>query len=71
MEVGVGDTSVPLVRLVNSEVRYHAPAHKLLRHKLSCKGDVFFQRKFVLQGNIKTICKLGFGVLLYFLNGVP
>ena len=34
MKVGVRNTAVLLVRLVDGEVGNHAPAHKLLGHKL-------------------------------------
>ncbi len=71
MKMGIGDTAVLLVRLVDGEVGNHAPAHKLLRNKLPCKSDVFLQRKFVLQGNVKAICKLGFLAALGLLHGVP
>ena len=71
MKVGVRNTAVLLVRLVDGEVGNHAPAHKLLRNKLPCKSDVFLQRKFVLQGNVKAICKLGFLAALGLLHGVP
>ncbi len=71
MKMGIGDTAVLLVRLVDGEVGNHAPAHKLLGHKLPRKNDVFFQRKFVLQGNVKAVCKLGFLAALGLLHGVP
>lgn len=63
--------AVFLVRLVDGKAGNHAPAHKLLRYKLPCNSDVLFQRKFVLQGNIKAICKLGFLAALDLLHGVP
>ena len=71
VKVGVRDAAVLLVRLVDGEVSNHAPAHKLLRYKLPCKSDIFLQRKFVLQGNVKAICKLGFLATLGLLYGVP
>lgn len=71
MKMGVRNTAVLLVRLVDGKVGNHAPTHKLLRNKLPCKSDVFLQRKFVLQGNVKAICKLGFFAALGLLYGVP
>ena len=71
MKVRVRNTAVLLVRLVDGKVGNHAPAHKLLRNKLPCKSDVFLQRKFVLQGNIKAIRKLGLLAALGLLHGVP
>lgn len=60
MEVRIGDTTVLLVRLVDGEVHHHAPAHKLFRYKLPCEGDVFFQGKLVLQGNVKLYASWAF-----------
>ncbi len=71
MKMGIGDTAVLLVRLVDGEVGNHAPAHKLLGHKLPRKNDVFFQRKFVLQGNVKAVCELGSLAPFHLLHGVP
>ena len=71
MEVRVLDTTVHLVRLVYGEVCYHATAHKLLQQKLPCKGDVLLHGEFVLQSNVKTVCKLCFFSTLGFLNGIP
>ena len=47
------------VWLVYSEVNHHATAHKVLQQKLHCKSDVFRKGKFILQGNVKAVCKLG------------
>ena len=69
--MGVKDAAVLFVWLVNGEVGNHATAHKLLGNKLPCKSDVLIKRKFVLQGNIKAICKLGFLAALGLLHGVP
>ncbi len=66
----VGNATI-LVRLVDSVIHDHAPADKLFQTKLPCKGDILVKRKFVLQGNIKAVRKLGLGVLLRFLHGVP
>ena len=71
MEVRILDAAVLLVRLVNGEVHYHATAHKVLQQKLPCKGDVLLHGEFVLQGNVKAVCKLGFFPALGFLYGVP
>ena len=67
----IRNTAVLLVRLVDGEVGNHAPTYKLLGHKLPCKSDVLIKRKFVLQGNVKAVCKLGFLAALSFLHGVP
>ena len=69
--MGVGDAPVLLVGLVYGEVHHHAPADKLLQQKLPCKGDVFFQRKLVLQGNIKAVRKLGVLAALGGFQRVP
>ena len=71
MEVGVGYAPVLLVGPVYGEVRHHATADKLLQQKPPCEGGVFFQRKLVLQGNIKTVRKLGVLAALGVLHGVP
>ena len=71
MEMRVLDAAVLPVRLVYGEIHYHAPANKVLQQKLPCKGDVLLHREFVLQGNVKTVCKLGFLPTLGFLYGVP
>ena len=71
MEVRVLDTAVLLVRLVYGEVHHHTTAHKLLQQKLPCKGDVLLHGESVLQGNVKTVCKLGFLPVLGLLYGIP
>ena len=63
--------AVLLVWLVNDKVNGHAPAHEIIQQKLPCKSDVLIQRKLVLQGNIKAVCKLGFLAALRFFHGVP
>ena len=59
------------VGLVYGEVNHHAPAHKVLQQKLPCKSDVFLKGKFILQGNVKAVCKLGVLSTLGFFHGVP
>ena len=49
----------------------HATAHKLLQQKFPCQSDVFFKGKFILQGNVKAVCKLGVLSTLGFFHGVP
>ena len=49
----------------------NAPAHKVLQQKLPCKSDVFLKGKFILQGNVKAVCKLGVLPTLGFFHGVP
>ena len=71
MEVRVLDAAVLSVWLMHGEIHYHAPANKVLQQKLPCKGDVFLYGKLVLQGNVKTVCKLGFLPALGLLYGVP
>ena len=71
MEVQVLDAAILLARRMNGKVHHHAPAHKVLQQKLPCKVDVLLHGKLVLQGNIKATCKLGFGVFLNILHGVP
>ncbi len=71
MKMGIRDASVLLVRLVDGEVGNHAPAGKLIGNELPCKSDVLVKRKFVLQGNVKTVCKLGFLTTFGLLHGVP
>ena len=71
MKMRVPDTAVLLVRLVNGKVHHHAPAHKIVQQKSPCKVDVLFHGELVLQGNVKTICKLCFGVFLDLLHGIP
>ena len=71
MEVRVLDTAVISVWLVYGEIHYHAPANKVLQQKLPCKGDVLLHGEFVLQSNVKTVCKLCFLTALGFLYGIP
>ena len=71
MEVRVGYASVLPVWLVYGEVNHHAPAHKVLQQKLPCKSDIFLKGKFILQGNVKAVCKLGVLSTLGFFHGVP
>lgn len=71
MEVRVLDAAVLSVWLVYGEIHYHAPANKVLQQKLPCKGDVLLHGEFVLQSNVKTVCKLCFLTALGFLDGVP
>ena len=71
MKMWVENAAVLLVRLVYGEVNHHAPAHKLLQQKLPCKSDVFLKGKFILQGNVKAVCKLGVLSTLGFFHGVP
>ena len=71
MEVRVLDAAVLSVWLVYGEVYYHATGHKVLQQKLPCEGDVLLHGEFVLQGNVKTVCKLGFLPALGLLYGVP
>ena len=73
--VTAADTAtLPLVSAPTT-VRYrnmhHAPVHKVLEQKLPCKADVLLHGELVLQGNVKTVCKLGFLSALNFLHGVP
>ena len=73
--VTAADTAtLPLVSAPTT-VRYrnmhHAPVHKVLEQKLPCKADVLLHGELVLQGNVKTVCKLGFGAFLDLLYGVP
>ena len=49
----------------------HATAHKLLQQKFPCQSDVFFKGKLILQGNLKTVCKLCRLSMLGFFHGVP
>ena len=71
MEVRVLDTAVLSVWLVYGKIHYHTTAHKLLQQKLPCQGDVLLHGKLVLQGNVKTVCKLGFLPALGLLYGIP
>ena len=71
MEMWVGDTALFLVRGVKGKVGNHTICHKLLLHKLPRQLYIFFHRQFILHSNVKRIGKLGFGVLLTFLHGVP
>lgn len=38
---------------------------------MPCKCDVFFHGKLVLQGYVKTVCKLGFPSSFRFFYGIP
>lgn len=60
MKMGIGNTAFLLVGLVYGEVHHHTTAHKVFQQKLPCKGDVLLHGEFVLQGNVKTVCKLCF-----------
>jgi len=71
MKMWIRDTAVLLVRLVDGEVYNHTSADKLIGNELPCKSDVLVKRKFVLQGNVKAVCRLGFLAALGFLHGVP
>ena len=71
MKMRVLDAAVLLIRLMNGIVRHHAPAHTLLQQKMPCKLNVLLHGKLVLQGNVKTICKLGSLSTFHFLHGVP
>jgi hypothetical protein len=71
MKMRVWYAAVLPVWLVYGEVNHHAPAHKVLQQKLPCKSDVFLKGKFILQGNVKAVCKLGVLSTLGFFHGVP
>lgn len=53
------------------EIRNHTPADKLFQQKLFCQRDILLKGEFVLQGNVKAVGQLGFGVFFRFLNSVP
>ena len=68
----VDDIAAVLTLLfVKGHINGHAPADKLPKQKFPCQSDVFFKRKFILQGNFKTVCKLGVLTTLGFFNCVP
>ena len=71
MKMWVWYAAVLPVWLVYGEVNHHAPAHKVLQQKLPCKSDVFLKGKFILQGNVKAVCKLGVLSTLGFFHGIP
>ena len=71
VKMRIGNASILLVRLMHSEVRQHAPVHKIVQQKLPCKVDVLLHGKLILQGNVKTVGKLRFLPALSFLYGVP
>ena len=71
MKMWIWDTAFLTIWLMNSEVHHHATADKMLGKELSCKGDVFFQGKFILKGNVEAVSKLRFLSFLHFFNGVP
>ena len=71
MKVGIGNAAVLLIWLMHGEVHYHAPAHKVLQQKLPCQSNVLLHGKLVLQGNVKTVCKLRFLAALGIFYGVP
>ena len=71
MKMGIGYAAVLSVWLVYSEVNHHATAHKVLQQKLPCKSDVFLKGKFILQSNVKAVCKLCRLSTLGFFHGVP
>ena len=71
VKMRIGNAAILLVRLMHSEVRQHAPVHKIVQQKLPCKVDVLLHGKLILQGNVKTVGKLRFLPALSFLYGVP
>lgn len=71
VKMRIGNAAILLVRLMHSEVRHHAPVHKIVQQKLPCKIDVLLHGKLILQGNVKAIRKLGFLPTLGFFHRVP
>ena len=56
---------------MKSKVGNHAFCHKLLLYELPRQLHVFFQRQFILHGNIKGIGKLCFWMFLAVLHSIP
>ena len=71
VKMGIGCAAVLTLLFVKGHINGHAPADKLPKQKFPCQSDVFFKRKFILQGNFKTVCKLGVLTTLGFFNCVP
>jgi len=71
MKMGVGCAAVLMLLFVKGNINGHATAHKLLQQKFPCQSDVFFKGKLILQGNLKTVCKLCRLSTLGFFHGVP
>ena len=71
MEVRVGDANLLLVRGMDGKIGNHAFVHQTALHKLPRQRNVFFHRKFILQGNIKAVSKLRFRVLLHLFHRIP
>ena len=71
MEMRVRDTAVLFLLAVKSKIGNHAFCHKLLLHELPRQFHVFFQRQFILHGNIKGIGKLCFWMFLAALHSIP
>ena len=62
---------IEVLLFVKGNINGHATAHKLLQQKFPCQSDVFFMGKLILQGNLKTVCKLCRLSTLGFFHGVP
>ena len=71
MKMRVRDAAVLFLRAVKSKVGNHAFCHKLLLYELPRQLHVFFQRQFILHGNIKGIGKLCFWMFLAVLHSIP
>ena len=70
MEVRIGDATI-LLRRMHSEVRNHTACDELLLHKCTGERDVFLNREFALQRNIKTVSELCIAAAFGFFNRIP
>lgn len=71
MDVGVRCASFLGFGEVNGVVGNHRLRHKILQDELPCDGKVFLHGEFILKGEVKAVGKLGLGMLLHLLNGIP
>ena len=70
MHVGIGNAA-GLVGRMNGKVGDHSAIHKFFLHESASQFDIFVQRKFVLQRDVKTVCELRFGMAFSGFYGVP
>ena len=71
MKMGIGYVVLIFSRQMKCKIYNHARRKKLLSNKLPCEFNIFFQSKFILHGNIKTISKLCIPTLFKLLQVIP